>query len=237
MAVATSVLKTNMLAFLDESTASAMAEIGDGSGNIVTTNDTMLEFFLNRAQEEICRTCFYLRGKGHITAFSATELTLSTLVLDTAQGQLWAARTVVFNGLTLKRIDMDRLEVQVPGFEFAATGTAKYWYNVGSRAVIGLQPTPTVAARLDVSGPALPAAITTNGTVNFLPDDEAQLLIPYRAAEMAAKKNFHDPTLFPRAAIVRDAYDEIRMRMWQEIEPGVRLDLYPNPPVPQGAQQ
>lgn len=237
-------LTSEVLRLLNEATNSSVGEVGDGSGTVTTTTSATIEVYLNEAIKETCRTCIYVPSKGTITQ-SNPIINLSSLSLDSTYvptddstvnnaSSMWFPLTVQSGLTNLTHCSEPSLRAYDPSFEATAVGTPKYWYRSGDYG-IRVYPAPSASTTFTVYGCGVLGDISAT-SITVIPDDLQLKMWASYAAYKLALKNTDDPSVAQRA-FWGNWYNEVRMRLWSQLDTFLRMPGSPFaiPPVTGGS--
>jgi hypothetical protein len=237
-------LTSEVLRLLNEATNSSVGEVGDGSGTVTTTTSATIEAYLNEAIKETCRTCIYVPSKGTITQ-SNPIINLSSLSLDSAYvptddsmvnnaSSMWFPLTVQSGLTNLTHCSEPSLRAYDPSFEATTVGTPKYWYRSGDYG-IRVYPAPSASTTFTVYGCGVLGDISAT-SITVIPDDLQLKMWASYAAYKLALKNTDDPSVAQRA-FWGNWYNEVRMRLWSQLDTFLRMPGSPFaiPPVTGGS--
>ena len=233
-------LTDEVLRLLNESTASSVGEVGDGSGNVVTDTPTTIAAYLNEAVEETCRTCIYVPAKGTVTQSSHIINLSDVACLDyvptpTAStvndaNLIWFPLSVMSGSTMLTHCSEPTLRAYNPSYDSDASGTPKYWYRQGNYS-IQVYPKPSTSTVFTIWGAGTVADLGTD-SITIIPDDLQYKMWASYAVYKLALKNTDDPSLAQRA-FWSNWYNECRMRLWGQLDHFLKLPGSPFaiPPV------
>jgi hypothetical protein len=237
-------LTAEVLRLLNEATNSSVGEVGDGSGTVTTTTSATIEAYLNEAIKETCRTCIYVPAKGTITQPNPI-INLSSLSLDSTYvptdastvndaSSMWFPLTVQSGNTNLTHCSEPSLRAYDPSFEATAVGTPKYWYRSGDYG-IRVYPAPSASTTFTVYGCGVLGDISAT-SITVIPDDLQLKMWASYAAYKLALKNTDDPSVAQRA-FWGNWYNEVRMRLWSQLDTFLRMPGSPFaiPPVTGGS--
>jgi len=237
-------LTSEVLRLLNEATNSSVGEVGNGSGTVTTTTSATIEAYLNEAIKETCRTCIYVPAKGTITQ-SNPIINLSSLSLDedyvltdastvNDASSMWFPLTVQSGLTNLTHCSEPSLRAYDPSFEATAVGTPKYWYRSGDYG-IRVYPAPSASTTFTVYGCGVLGNISAT-SITVIPDDLQLKMWASYAAYKLALKNTDDPSVAQRA-FWGNWYNEVRMRLWSQLDTFLRMPGSPFaiPPVTGGS--
>lgn len=223
-------LENDTLILLNEATGSVLGDLPNGTGGTTIATLTTIDQYLNEAQYEMARSCVYIPGTQTFTAFTGSDLTLTSI---------WHPMSVSITGSALQHTTDARLRSWQPNFE-VFTGTLSlpnggtttnpyYWYKKDP-LVVRVFPSATNQT-IVVNGASIPAAITTSCT--FAPDDVLRNTLPVYAAMKLAMKNLDDPSLAPRIQMWREWWFDSCMRLWNNMDSSLKMEgsPYQQPPV------
>lgn len=203
---------------LNESANSNAARLSSGADNTATIeSDATITQYINEALADIARTCYPI-FEGMVTTTGNRIIPFKSLTPATSGYQLWAARTVVFNGITLTHCSLSTLSQWYPSYLSDGFGTPRYWYEIGTDSV-GIYPVPSSPATLNVFGLAIPKFLSSSSDVPAIIPDLEKLLVFYAAAQVALK-NSENTELAPKAQIWMTEYEQgkadLLKRLWQQ---------------------
>lgn len=251
-------LYNETIRLLNESGDSSLGEVGDGFGNVQVYTAQTIIAYINEAIKECCRTCIYVPAKGSITQTNAI-INLSDVPCDvtyvptptptppaTVQNDaslIWHPLTVLAGSTGLTHCSEPSLRAYQLDFESAATGTPKYWLRQGDY-IVRTFPAPasstvfTIYGCGTLAGFAIPVADALPDdtlSITVIPDDIQLKMWASYAAYKLVLKNTDDPSIAARS-FWGNTYNELRMRLWSQLDSFVRMPGSPFaiPPVTGG---
>jgi hypothetical protein len=233
-------LTTEVLRLLNEATNSSLGEVGDGSGNVSVTTQATITAYLDEAIKESCRTCIYVPAKGTVTpsgyVINLADISMDSNIIDGTGSDataIWFPLTVMSGATPLTHCNEFTLRAYSPNFETEGTGTPKYWYRI-SDYQIGIYPKPNTVPTFTIWGAGV---LGTPGatSITIIPDDLQLKMWASYAAYKLALKNTDDPSVTQRV-FWGDWYNEVRMRLWGQLDYFLKMPGNPFaiPPVTNG---
>ena len=201
----------------------------DGSWNVVTssgttlTTDQEMDFYLNLAASEWCRTAFYLPGTATLTwPTSTASKRLNELTPAASQGNLHsvetAYKTISAVKTRLQKFSRGALRNHYPDYAYAAVTPANLLYYATDQSTIHLQGVPSSTVDLTFHGPCYPEDLSGSVTSwSWMEDNELKTVIPTLTALYLIRRKFSDENLFGRfeelAAQYNDLYMSYRLKL------------------------
>jgi hypothetical protein len=193
------------------------------SGGTQLTTDAELEFYLNMAAYEWCKTAFKLEGTATKTwATTAARYQLHELTPASVQGNLHSVevvtKTVSSVTTRLEKYSYAALRTHYPD-HLTASAAPIVWAVEQSNLYLGAKPASETT--MTFYGPCYPEKL--GGAVTswaWMEDTDLLAVIPTLAAMMMIRRKFSDPNLYGRfeelALQYNEAYTTYRARLDQE---------------------
>jgi hypothetical protein len=229
-----STLTNDVYALLNEASNSVVGDIPNGTGGTTVTTTTLIETYLNEAQNEMARSCVYIPGSNTTAGFTGVDLDLSAT-------SLWFPMSVKVGTAVLQHTSDFRLRAWQPNFETfsgtlslpngATTTSPTYWYRK-QPMTIGIFPSVSNQTVV-VYGASLPPVLSGASPATFLPDDTLRNTLPVYTAMKLAMKNLDDPSLATRIQLWQNWWFDSCTRLWSNLDNSLKTEGSPylTPPV------
>lgn len=227
-------LQNQVFALLHEAQDSPIGELDASPGGSATiTTPTQITTFLNEGAADLCRNAIPVPGNATALNQSAMSYTYEGLGATASGGQLWYARAVSFNGVSLKPASKTTLSIWFPTWQTDVTGTPLYWCRNGASG-FDIYPQPNASGALKAAGFEIPKPLSgnTDTLALWVPDHLTKLVVWYATAQMALQ-NEEDMSIKGRAVTWSQAYlegmNELQKQLWQS-DPALAKALWGLPP-------
>lgn len=222
-----------------------LAQIADDDTIVLTTAQTMA-IYLNRAAQNVARSCYFYNVSGTMSIVSGTSqyfATGATLNSPDAASTMWAVRTLAWvNGanppVTLPWIKYAKAEQRMV-YDPRATGAPQFWYHpMEDVEQFALYPTPNANNTVNVTGFAVPAPMVDgtdddNAVFSWLPFDDLVLIALYDAAMQLCREAAEDQKVLSRLAAIEAKYNIERAGAQARLDPAMLkryMKILPPPP-------
>ena len=247
MAISTKDIREEAYRLLNETNASVLGQLPDGTGGTDTISSTAgVKTFITEAVTDICKTCVFIPVSATATVpAGALSLTISgttaTPVTVSPSGSIWSVTDVYVTGVA-RLTHASEQSIRANDLSYTTTtttslGSILYWYRPDAYR-IALYPrnvTPlTVPMTIYGCGVIAIPAGDTDPIDMFLPDDVLKQILATYVAMKLIMKNVDDPSLAQRM-FWRDSYDGMRMKLWMQMDSHMKTQGAPFsvPPIPQ----
>jgi hypothetical protein len=229
---------------LNETNASVLGQLPDGSGGTDTIISTDgVTTFIAEAITDLCKTCVYIPVNA--TLAIANNSLSSSLVSATSvsnSGTIWSVTDVFITSGSVRLTHASEQSIRANDLSYKTTTAAGstgvlYWYRPDAYR-IAVYPGNASGSPINTTiygcgvhpMPANDAATT----LDFLPDDVLKQLLATYVAIKLIMKNVDDPSLAQRM-FWRDWYDGQRMKLWMQMDAHMKTSGAPFavPPIQQ----
>ena len=248
MAISIKDVREEAYRLLNETNASVLGQLPDGTGGADTISSTAgVTTFIREAVTDICKTCVYIPVSATATVpVGALSLTISgttaTPVTVSPSGTIWSVTDVYVTSPLTRLTHASEQSIRANDLSYTTTTTTSlasilYWYKPDAYR-IALYPRNanplTVALTIYGCGVIAIPAGDTDPFDMFLPDDVLKQILATYVAMKLIMKNVDDPSLAQRM-FWRDLYDGMRMKLWMQMDAHMKTPGAPYfiPPVPQ----
>jgi hypothetical protein len=233
MAVSIKDVREEAYRLLNETNASVLGQLPDGTGGADTISSTAgVTTFIREAVTDICKTCVYIPVSATATVpVGALSLTISgttaTPVTVSPSGTIWSVTDVYVTSPLTRLTHASEQSIRANDLSYTTTTTT-------SLASILYANPLTVALTIYGCGVIAIPAGDTDPFDMFLPDDVLKQILATYVAMKLIMKNVDDPSLAQRM-FWRDSYDGMRMKLWMQMDAHMKTPGAPYfvPPVPQ----
>lgn len=247
MAVSIQNVRQEAYRLLNETNASVLGQLPDGTGGADTITSTDgVTTFIKEALTDICKTCVFIQVTATATvpvgALSLNIVGTSPAVTVSPSGSIWSVTDVYLTSPLTRLTHASEQSIRANDQSYTTTTTTSlasilYWYRPDAYR-IALYPrnaTPlTVALTIYGCGITAIPANDTDAIDPILPDDVLKQILATYVAMKLIMKNVDDPSLAQRM-FWRDSYDGMRMKLWMQMDAHMKTPGAPYfvPPVPQ----
>lgn len=247
MAVSIQNVRQEAYRLLNETNASVLGQLPDGTGGTDTITSTAgVTTFIQEALTDICKTCVFIQVTATATvpsgALSLNIVGTSPAVTVSPSGSIWSVTDVYLTSPLTRLTHASEQSIRANDQSYTTTTTTSlasilYWYRPDAYR-IALYPrnaTPlTVALTIYGCGITAIPANDTDPIDPILPDDVLKQILATYVAMKLIMKNVDDPSLAQRM-FWRDLYDGMRMKLWMQMDAHMKTPGAPYfvPPVPQ----
>lgn len=248
MAISIKDVREEAYRLLNETNASVLGQLPDGTGGADTISSTAgVTTFIREAVTDICKTCVFIPVSATVTVpVGALSLTISgttaTPVTVSPSGTIWSVTDVYVTSPLARLTHASEQSIRANDLSYTTTTTTSlasilYWYKPDAYR-IALYPRNanplTVALTIYGCGVIAIPAGDTDPFDMFLPDDVLKQILATYVAMKLIMKNVDDPSLAQRM-FWRDQYDGMRMKLWMQMDAHMKTPGAPYfiPPVPQ----
>jgi hypothetical protein len=247
MAVSIQNVRQEAYRLLNETNASVLGQLPDGTGGADTITSTDgVTTFIKEALTDICKTCVFIQVTATATvpvgALSLNIVGTSPAVTVSPSGSIWSVTDVYLTSPLTRLTHASEQSIRANDQSYTTTTTTSltsilYWYRPDAYR-IALYPrnaTPlTVALTIYGCGITAIPANDTDAIDPILPDDVLKQILATYVAMKLIMKNVDDPSLAQRM-FWRDSYDGMRMKLWMQMDAHMKTSGAPFavPPVPQ----
>lgn len=231
---------------LNETNASVLGQLPDGTGGADTITSTAgVTTFIAEAVTDICKTCVFIPVSATVTvpvnAFSQNITDATVTVLPS--GTIWSVTDVYLTSGSTRLTHASEQSIRANDLSYKTTTTTSlasilYWYKPDAyRIALYPRNVSPLTVGLTIYGcgiNAMPTSDTDATVLTFLPDDVLKQILATYVAMKLIMKNVDDPSLAQRM-FWRDLYDGMRMKLWMQMDAHMKTQGAPYfvPPIPQ----
>jgi hypothetical protein len=250
MAISIQNVREEAYRLLNETNASVLGQLPDGTGGTDTITSTAgVTTFIKEALTDICKTCVFIQVEATATvpvgALSLNIVGTSPTVTVLPSGSIWSVTDVYLTSPLTRLTHASEQSIRANDQSYTTTTTTSlteilYWYRPDAYR-IALYPrnaTPlTVALTIYGCGVTAIPANDTDPIDPILPDDVLKQILATYVAMKLIMKNVDDPSLAQRM-FWRDSYDGMRMKLWMQMDSHMKTQGAPfsAPPIPQSGK-